>query len=64
MKTFIAHIYYAEAKHLGPIVKFVKAESKSQAEYKLCKYIEANLQGQRSYTISDLEVAMRFGMID
>lgn len=54
-KVYIAEIMYANAPELGSILLRVVAERKSEAEYKVGKFIEDNLQGQRYYRLSLLE---------
>ena len=54
-RVYIAQIMYANAPELGSILLRVVAERESVAKYKVGKYIEENLQGQRCYRLSLLE---------
>lgn len=55
---WIAEIYYVNARDISPILLRVVADSKRDAEYKVGKYIERKLQGQRCYRVG------RFDMIE
>lgn len=54
-KLFIAEIRYANCPELSSILLRVYAESISVARYKVGKYIEESLGGQRVYRIYPFE---------
>lgn len=51
MQYYIAVIKYANAPHLGEVIKIVEAATYREAKSKIERHIETHYEGQRSYRL-------------